>query len=38
MYFQVPGLGPQVSGVGYQVQLRVRGIIQVLDLYPNLNT
>ncbi len=38
MYFQVPGLGPQVSGAGYQVQVRVRGKIQVLNLYPNLNT
>jgi hypothetical protein len=36
--FQVPGLGPQVSGTGYQVQVRVRGNIQILNLYPYLNT
>ena len=35
--FQVPGLGPQVSGAGYQVQVRVRGKIQILNLYPYLN-
>jgi hypothetical protein len=28
----------QVSGTGCQVQVRVRGIIQILNLYPNLNT
>ena len=28
----------QVSGSGYQVQVRVRGEIQILNLYPNLNT
>ena len=37
-YSRVPGLGPQVSGTGYQVQVRVRGKIQILNLYPNLNT
>jgi len=37
-HFQVPGLGPQVSGTGYQVQVRVQGEIQILNLYPNLNT
>ena len=37
-HFQVPGLGPQVSGTGYQVQVQVRGEIQILNLYPNLNT
>ena len=37
-HFQVPGLSPQVSGTGYQVQVRVRGKVQVLNLYPNLNT
>jgi hypothetical protein len=36
-HLRVPGLGPQVSGTGYQVQVRVRGKIQVLNLYPNLN-
>jgi hypothetical protein len=34
MHFLVPGLGPQVSGTGYQVQVRVQGEIQ----NPNLNT
>ena len=37
-YSRVPGLGPQVSGTGYQVQVRVRGKIQILNLYLNLNT
>jgi hypothetical protein len=37
-HLQVPGLGPQVSGTGYQVQVRVQGEIQILNLYPNLNT
>ena len=36
MQFRVSVLGPQVSGTGYQVQ--VRGKVQVLNLYPNLNT
>jgi hypothetical protein len=36
--FRVPGLGLQVLGTGYQVQVRVRGNIQVLNLCPNLNT
>jgi hypothetical protein len=36
-HFRVPGLSPQVSGTGYQVQVRVRGKVQVLNLYPNLN-
>jgi hypothetical protein len=35
--FLVPGLGPQVSGTGYQVQVRVPGKTQVLNLYPNLS-
>ena len=35
-HFRVPGLSPQVSGTGYQVQVRVRGKVQVLNLYPNL--
>ncbi len=38
IHFRVPGLSPQVSGTGYQVQVRVRGKVQVLNLYPNLNT
>ncbi len=38
IHSQVPGLGPRVSGSGYQVQVRVRGNIQVLNLYPNLHT
>ena len=38
MNFQVPGLGPQVSGSGVQVQVRVPGEIHILNLYPNLNT
>ena len=37
-HFRVPGLGPQVSGTGYQVQVRVRGKTQALNLYPNLHT
>jgi len=39
-HIQVPGLGPQVSGTGYQVQVRVRvrGKLQILNLYPYLNT
>jgi hypothetical protein len=37
-YFQVPGLGPRVSGSGDQLQVLVRGKIQVLNLYPNLRT
>ena len=37
-HFWVAGLGPQVSGTGYLAQVRVRGKIQVLNLYPNLNT
>ena len=37
-HFQVSGLGPQVSGTGYQVQVRVRVKIVILNLYPNLNT
>ena len=36
--FQVPGLGPQVSGTGVQAQVRVPGKIQILNLYPNPNT
>jgi len=36
--FQVPGLGPQVSGAGNQVQVRVRGDIQIPNLYLYLNT
>jgi len=36
IHFRVPGLSPQVSGTGYQVQVRVRGKVQVLNLYPNL--
>jgi len=35
---RVPGLGPQVSGTGYQGQVRVRGKLQILNLYPYLNT
>jgi hypothetical protein len=35
-HFRVPGLSPQVSGTGYQVQLLVRGKIKILNLYPNL--
>ncbi len=35
---QVTGLGPQVSGAGFQVQVRVPGEIQNLNLYPNLKT
>jgi hypothetical protein len=38
MHFRVSGLGPQVSGTGYQVQVRVLGEIHVPNLYPNLNT
>ena len=38
IHFRVPGLSPQVSGTGYQEQVRVRGKVQVLNLYPNLNT
>jgi|GEM_PF-3209811 len=38
MHSQVPGLGHQVSGTGCQVQVRVRGKVQLLNLYPNLNT
>ena len=37
-HFQVPGLGPRVSGSGDQLQVLVRGKIQVLNLYPNLRT
>ena len=37
-HFQVSGLGPQVSGTGYQVQVRARDKIQILNLYPNPNT
>jgi hypothetical protein len=33
--FRVPGLGLQVPGTGYRVQVRVRGNIQVLNLNPN---
>ena len=36
--FRVSGLGLQVSGAGYQVQVRVRGKIPILNLYPNPNT
>ena len=36
--FQVSGLGPQVPGTGYQVQVRVRDKMQILNLYPKLNT
>jgi hypothetical protein len=35
---RVPGLGHQVSGTGYQVQVRAPGEMQFLNLYPNLNT
>jgi len=38
MQFRVTGLGLQVSGAGYQGQVRVRGKIQIPNLYPNLNT
>jgi len=38
IHSRVPGLSTQVSGTGYQVQVRVRGKVQVLNLYPNLNT
>ena len=37
-HFQVPGLGPRVSGSGDQLQVMVRGKIQVLNLDPNLRT
>jgi len=29
---------PQVSGTGVQVQVRVPGKVQILNLYPNPNT
>jgi hypothetical protein len=32
------GLSPQVSGAGFQVQVRVPGEMQILNLYPDLNT
>ncbi len=35
---QVTGLGPQVSGTGFQLQVRVPEVIQNLNLYPNLKT
>jgi len=38
MHFRVSGLGPQVSGTGYQVQERVRGKIQIQNLYLYLKT
>ena len=38
MHFRVTGLSPQVSGTGYQVQVRVSGRIQILNLYPNPKT
>jgi hypothetical protein len=37
-HLQVLRLGPRVSGAGYQVQGRVPGEMQILNLYPNLNT
>ncbi len=37
-HLQVPGLGPQVSGTGFQVQVQVPGEIPNLNLYPNLKT
>ena len=37
-YFRVSGLSPRVSGAGYQVQERVLGKIQILNLHPNLKT
>jgi hypothetical protein len=36
-HLQVPGLGPQVSGTGFQVQVQVPGEIQILNPNPNLN-
>ena len=36
--FRVPGLGLQVSGADYQVQVWVRGKIQILNLHPYQNT
>ena len=37
-HFRVSGLGPRVSGTGYQVQVRVPGEMQILNLFPNLKT
>ena len=36
-HLQVPGLGPQVSGTGVQVQVPGPGQIQIPNLYPNPN-